>query len=563
MTSFRKNVFLLLSLIFLGCTIISLSIIYYGDRSLQNGTVITFQDANGDKLIGSYYPGSIDAGIILNIGFGSDQIALKGIASEFASLNFHVFTYDFSGHGRSPGKLGFDNAATDRLANQLLIAKELFKSLSGLNDSQILLLGHSMGARVALQSTTMDSNNVSGLILLGAQVNLGANLQSDFFTGVNDNEIEWIQNLSANNPSTDILLLTGSWDDILTPYAANLLYEKLGGASSPFIRELVIIDFLFHNYEIYSHDAITYALNWGIETIGLESNPNYFANGILLRNILWITSITGLFLCIIFGFIFLDKIKRDTSIDNKLDIEITTNHVSEEVKINNIKRFLLVKLALWLLALPILLFLFAIFIFIPIGVPVFNLIYVGFIGAYGILLLLLYSRGKVPGAEGALKIHLRVNKSLLSKQTVIGIIISFILITLSVIFANSGIYYVFPFNERFIWLIILTIFILPGFYIAQKETQYIKNSYSTDNYYLVYSTLIGYIPFILLLIFYLALGSSSGMLGSVQGLIILFFVIIGGMLIMKISKNLLLTIIFQSFLIQFLTLPAGVIFAFF
>jgi hypothetical protein len=144
-----------------------------------------------------------------------------------------------------------------------------------------------------------------------------------------------------------------------------------------------------------------------------------------------------------------------------------------------------------------------------------------------------------------------------------GIIIAFVLIILSVIFANSGIYYVFPFNERFIWLIILTIFILPGFYIAQKETRYIKNSYSAKNYYLVYSTLIGYIPFVILLLFYLALGSFSGMLGSVQGLIILLFVIIGGILIMRISKNLLLTIVFQSFLIQFLTLPTGVIFAFF
>jgi len=558
MISFRKNVFLILSLLALSLTIISLSLIYYEDRSLQTGSVVRFQDVNGEVLVGSYYPGSLNAGIILNIGFGSDQIALKGITSEFARLNFHVFTYDFSGHGRSPGKLGFDNAATDRLANQLLVAKELFKSLSGLNDSQILLLGHSMGARVALQSTTIDSNNVSGLILLGAQVNLGTNLQSDFFTGVNDNDIAWIQNLSATNPSTDILLITGSWDDILTPQAANLLYEKLGGASSPFSRELVIIDFLFHNYEIYSYDAITYALNWGIEKLGLESNPSYTADGILLRTILWITSITGLFLFIIFGFTFLNQFEQIRPNEAQSD-----QKKNMEVKIINIKRFLLVKLALWLLALPVLIGLFVLFIFIPIGVPIFNLIYVGFIGAYGILLLLLYSRGKIPGAEGTLKINFRVNKSLLNKQTLMGIIIAFVLIILSVIFANSGIYYVFPFNERFIWLIILTIFILPGFYIAQKETRYIKNSYSAKNYYLVYSTLIGYIPFVILLLFYLALGSFSGMLGSVQGLIILLFVIIGGILIMRISKNLLLTIVFQSFLIQFLTLPTGVIFAFF
>ena len=558
MRSFRKELFLVFSLIGLSLTIISLSLIYYEDRSLQNGSIISFKDANGDDLVGSYYPGSLDAGIILNIGFGSDQIALKGIASEFSRLKFHVFTYDFSGHGRSLGTLSFDNAATDRLANQLLIAKETFKSLSGLIDSQILLLGHSMGARVALQSATMDSNNVSGLILLGAQVNLATNVQSDFFTGVNDIELEWIQNLSATNPSTNILLLTGSWDDILTPNAANLLYEKLGGASSPFVRDLMIFDILFHNYEIYSYDLVTYALNWGIENLGLESKPNYTADGILLRNILWITSITGLFIFIIFGNLFIEKLDRVSFNHKTLE-----NDSDMEVKINNIKRFILVKLAFWLLALPILLGLFAIFIFIPIGVPVFNLIYVGFIGSYGILLIILYSRGKVPGAKGALKIHFQLNKTHLNKKTLLGVLVSLVLISISAVFANSGINYVFPFNERFIWLMILSIFILPGFYIAQKESQYIKNSYSEKNYYLTYSTLIGYIPFIILLIFYLALGSFSGMLASIQGLIILLFVIIGGMLIMKISNNLLLTMIFQAFLIQFLTLPTGVIFAFF
>jgi hypothetical protein len=265
----------------------------------------------------------------------------------------------------------------------------------------------------------------------------------------------------------------------------------------------------------------------------------------------------------IFGIISLEKSGRFPSNHQTRDNEKNYNDIDKEVKIIYIKRFLLVKLGLWLLALPILIVLFIIFIFIPIGVPVFNLIYVGFIGSYGILLTLLYSRGKVPGAEGALKIHIKVNKSLLNKKTMIGMLISLVLVSLSVIFANSGIYYVFPFNERFIWLIILTIITFPGFYIAQKESQYIMNSYSTKNNYLVYSTLIGYTPFIILLIFYLVLGSFSGMLGSVQGLIILFFVIIGGTLIMKISRNLLITTIFQAFLIQFLTLPTGVIFAFF
>ena len=558
MNKARQYSSLLISLVGLVLVISSLSIIYYRDKALFNSNPITFYDTNGDLLVGTYYPGTIDAGIIILEGFGSDQIAVKGIASEFALLNFHVFTFDFSAHGRSFGKLGLDNAATDRLAKQVLIAKERFKSLSGLNDSQIILLGHSMGARVAIQSATMDTTNVSGLILLGTQINLGSNVQSTFFTGVIDSDLEWIQNLSATNPPVDILLISGSWDDILTPYAANLLYEKLGGELSPYERDLVILANLFHNYEIYSFEAITLALNWAVENLGLEANPNYLAINTLLRNILWLVGIIGLFIFIIFG---LKHQKKLSEQDESQTINTLGESDDRGVEITNIKRFLIGKAVLWLAALPILVLMFIIFVFIPIGVPIFNLIYVGFIGAYGILLLILYKIGKVPGSRGKLQFDFNIKK--LNQSFTLGLIIAIVLIIISVLFANSGIYYMFPFNERFIWLIILIFFTIPGFYIGRKESKYLKQSFFEKNRYILYSNVIGFFPFVILAIFFLILGSLSGMVGSLQGLIILTFVILGGEFVYRGSNSVLLTIIFQSFLIQFLTLPSGVIFAIF
>ncbi|TFF96380.1 MAG: alpha/beta fold hydrolase, partial [Promethearchaeota archaeon] len=172
----KKN--LIITLIGFFLSISSLFIIYIGDLPLINSEIISFQDPSGDNLIGQYHKGNKDAGIIILEGFSTDQMAMKSINSEFSRLGFHTFSFDFSGQGKSGGTLGFDNAATDRLAIQVLTAKEEFKLLSGLNDSQIILLGHSMGARVALQSATIDANNVSGLILIGVQVNLIPNVQA-------------------------------------------------------------------------------------------------------------------------------------------------------------------------------------------------------------------------------------------------------------------------------------------------------------------------------------------------------------------------------------------------
>lgn len=542
----------LVALSLVGCfsSIISLSLIYIGDLNLHGSIRAEFQDPNDDLLIGTYYQGSLDAGIIVLEGFGSDQIAIKGIASEFNEIGFHVFTFDFSGHGQSPGALGFDNAATDRLAYQVIAAKEEFKSLSGLEDDRILLIGHSMGARVALQSTLIDSNYVAGVILLGGQINLAANVQSSFFTGVQDTDLDWVQSLSHSNPPVDILMISGTWDDIITPSAAQLLYENLGGSTSRHGRELVIIDNLFHNYVIYSPQAISKALNWGVEILDLEDNPTHFASKTLLRNVFWLIAIITLFLFTISSFMALKK--QDGEPDEKIELKITDQ-----------KRFLVRKLILWIASLPILLIMFIIFMLIPLGVPVFNLIYVGFIGGYGILLLILYRKGKVTGVSGTLEIHLKPDMNNLNINTLFGLLSAFLLITLGVLFANSGIYYVFPLNERIIWLALFTILTIPGFYISRKELIMVKNSKGLSKNISIILMIIGLIPFLLFAVLFFAIGSTSGMIGAVHGLIILGFVITGGELVYSIGKSLTLTIIFQSFLIQFLVLPQGVLFKIF
>jgi pimeloyl-ACP methyl ester carboxylesterase len=253
------------------------------DRKLWNRTPVAFSDPAGDLLVGSHHPGEIDAGLLLLEGFGSDQVTMRSLASEFARAGYHIFTFDFSGHGRSPGTLGYDNAATPRLARQALAAMDKFKSLSGLEDEQILVLGHSLGARVALQAASLDPRP-AGLILLGTQVNLSPNTQSEFFTGVSDAGLAWVQALGPESPATNLLLISGQWDDILTPAAAELLAEKLSGAplapnsgtgdlATGTRRDLMLLPRLVHNYEVFSPRVLAAAKVWAAQALGLAAPP--------------------------------------------------------------------------------------------------------------------------------------------------------------------------------------------------------------------------------------------------------------------------------------------------
>jgi pimeloyl-ACP methyl ester carboxylesterase len=542
-------------------TVSSLIIIYIGDIPLVRAKTVSFQDSGGDTLIGKYTPGTMDEGVILLEGFNSDQTAMRSINSEFSSLGFHTFSFDFSGHGRSSGTIKFDNAATDRFANQVLTAKEKFKTLSGLNDTQIILVGHSMGARVALQSAILDPYNVSGLILIGCQVNLIPNVQAGFFTGVSDLELEWVKNLSASNPPVDILLLSGSLDDILTPKSANLLYEKLGGSTAPFERKLKIYPLLFHNYEIYSPLLISDSINWAQENLGDGKNPQYFALQALIRKIFWITALIGLFITPIFGVKYLKETKNGAN-EDKTEKNEKTN-VQSDFRIVNLKKYFIYKLILWLGAIPIALILLSIFFVIPIGIPIFSLVYIGFIGSYGLLMLLLYYKGKVPGTEGKLSINFKPDKEVNNKNNLIAIMASIGFIILCAFFFNSGINYVFPINNKIIWLIIFTCLTVPGFFVGHKEATLLYQSQLSNKKNNVVLWLIGLVPFFIVSIFFGILGSISGMIGSIHGIIILIFAIISGNFIAKINEKPTVATIYQSFLIQFLVLTQCALFSVF
>ena len=535
-----------------------------GDSALGRGRTVRFADPAGEHLVGTYVPGTRPGGVILLEGFGSDQVTLRSVASEFAQAGVHVFTFDFSGHGRSPGSLDFDNAATDRLARQTLAAKGAFRLLSGLPDDRIILLGHSMGARVALQAATIDPERVAGLILLGTQVNLAANVQSTVFTGVADAELAWVQSLGPGEPPVNILLIIGSWDDILTPANGRLLLQKLAGpdalAGQPYGalaegtgRELVILDNLLHNYEVFSPWLLAHVKGWSGAIWGPDVEISAAVPTAARRNVLWVSALLGLFLALVAG---------ERWAAAALPPAPTT---ARRIVITDVKRFLRVKLLFWLLALPLTAVLATLFFFIPLGIPVFNLIYVGFIGGYGLLLLPLYRLGHVPGTKGRLPFSTgdtaHTERRTRTQRVLLATGVGTVLLVFTAAYARTGWFYAPPTNVRLLWLILFMPVTALGFWIGLHEGEMLTLAAPGSIRPRIATTLIGLVPFFLWTLFLAAIGSLSGMVSGIQGLVILALVLAAGALLQRLAGRSWLAALLQSILLYWLILPQGVLFS--
>lgn len=518
------------------------------DQPLAEGVLVEIDVPGDDTLAGTYYPGEKSYGVLLMAGFGSDQTAMRPLASEFVKSGLHVLSFDFSGHGRSPGGLDFDNASTGRLAGQVLAAEAKFRQLTGLSAGQIIFLGHSMGARVSLQASTMLETPPMVLLLLGTSVNLAANQQAEFFTRTQDPDLDWVQRLGPDNPNTDIFLISGEWDDVLTPDGARLLVEKLSGTAiesedriitvqTDPVRTLILVPKLLHNFEIYSiipQIGITQAIGAADSSI----HPNQYDQ----RVPIWFYGLGGLFLALIAGQGLANKKEADPP----------------KAVINRLEAYYRGKLLSWFPALiPGALIALGVF-FAPLNRPVFTLHYIVFFGGYGLVLWWRYRRGKMPGVEG--RMHLKGQARPSVKQTILAVLVFLLVLTAISLLARSGWWYAFPLNERFLWLMVFTPITALGFRIGFKEAELLRD-WHPDRFWLVWlNGVIGLLPFFLYTGFLAGLGSTSGVLVGAQGLIVIALAMLAGSLIHKISERPWLAAMCQAFLLYWMVLPLGALF---
>jgi hypothetical protein len=130
------------------------------------------------------------------------------------------------------------------------------------------------------------------------------------------------------------------------------------------------------------------------------------------------------------------------------------------------------------------------------------------------------------------------------------------MLTLTAAYARTGWFYVFPLNVRLVWLVIFTPFTALGFWIGLHEAQLLPQQRDTQ----AMLTLIGLFPFFLYTILMAALGSLSGMIGGLQGLLILWIVLTFGNLVQAVGCRPWMTAVCMAVLLYWLILPQGVLF---
>jgi pimeloyl-ACP methyl ester carboxylesterase len=544
------------------------------DYRLRDNQKIVFIDIKGNSIFNTYYPGDRNFGVMLFHGMGEDQTSLDLYTSQFSQQGLHVFCTDFSGHGRSSGLIPSGNNSVNDLALQVLRAKTKFKKLAGLEDSEIFLLGHSMGAGGIMKAVTIDSNPVNGCIILGSA--LGASNNNETTT--------WVDELGPTNPMSNILIVTGAWDDVAPPPRAMSLYYKLANETDivhpqstysltpeGLVKEITIFKYMTHTHESMSARSVLWMGNW-IERIVQNKHPAYshitqddYEQWLVPFDFLdfriWglLMELGGIFVALIFGTKLLGLKQEQLLIVEKEENESSDQQTeNSKLAITNIKKFIGYKLLIWLGGAVIAIIIALNLAYLPNGIPYFTLLFVCPISGYGLMMLILYSLDKMPGLVGKWRPKIRQIKENMNWRIILfGLVVFSIITAVFSYFISSSLYHVFPLNIRLLWLVIFTVLSIPGFYFLQLEAKIIRNYSEVKDHHTKLNSLAFLAPFIIGALYILFSGTIIYFIDALNDLIILSAIILVGNLMQKIWKKPFLTALLQSFLLFFLLLPRG------
>ncbi|NHJ05921.1 MAG: alpha/beta fold hydrolase [Candidatus Heimdallarchaeota archaeon] len=539
---------------------------------------IQFSDHYGNKVSCSYFSSTSishnDKGIMLFHGFAEDQHSMNSYIDSFLQLGFQIFTIDFTGHGLSSGYFTLQEQVDNVTANEVLLAKEQFKKISNLTDNQIYMIGHSLGGRAILRAATIDPNICAGLVLIGSPINLNG--------GYMTNSV-WLEELSPLNPKTNISIITGTLDDVLSSTDAIQIFEKLSGVNynesgSSFLTsqnniiELNIIKCLLHTYEVISPKTIVTAIlsiYHFTQEIFPKELPQQIQNHQLYRVSTWLLIPIGLFYFVVFGIYFLDQTKLgfNNEITNNDELDKMENGEASNlssIKLVNTKRYFSYKPLILLCSFAFGGLYAIIFFVLPFGFPTFTLIYACPIAGYGTIMLILFAIGKVPGIEGKWQPNTIELKEFLDwKKPIIALLIGSVITVVFALVINFSWNNVLTPTVKIYWLVILTLVTSLGFYVKRKESELIRKVYPGRYSYIFYNNLIYLSPFILIAFILLLMGVSFLFIDAFHGFAIFTLVVLSGGLIQRFCKNTYFTALLQSIMLIFLVLPRSPLMSFF
>ncbi len=544
----KRNIVPIIGLILLIIALSVLSIMDFG--VLSNKEVVKIHiDENekyngGNTLYANLYKGDSPYVVMLLGGFSSDQQMMLPLAKMMNDSGLSVMTLDYSGHSKSSGVIGFDNATNGQIPREIGYAIDSVKKELNISEDKIILAGHSMGGRAIIEMLSQDTDNdYAGLILIAPQINYDFNVQSSMFTGVTDSQVEPWASLGKEQITQAPIYLIGSHaDDIVSTQSINEIYNRLSLNGTKTNTELDMVKTSLHSYEVYSQGVAEY-VSCALSVITGEDVGG--ENLITLRVVMWFVGAIAMFML----FYSLGKAKEKEPQLGGLEL-ISFN------------KFIKRKLLYWLPALLVCLVVMSLSVIAPIGAPAMSLSFIGFIAGYGIILIFVYKREKMKGVTGVLK-PFTSDKTSLEKSNIFKAIAVFVLgggALMGILY--SGFYSPYPLNYRLVWLIIYTAIMSLHFYISSNEENMLNLANISFMKKVLYN-IIQYVPVLVMSVLYLLMKSYSGLIGTIQNLIVLYIAIGIGNCVVKYTHRRWLGAITTAFLFQSALLTATSLIAIF
>ncbi len=133
--------------------------------------------------------------VVVAHGFAGSRQMMQGYALTLARAGYHVFTFDFEGHGRHPVPMSGDVNSIDG-TTRLLVDQTLGVVAAAGSDGPVVLLGHSMATDILVRAALDAPEKIGPLVLVSA----------------------FSQAIDATHPG-DMLLIAGAWEGGLRAFA--------------------------------------------------------------------------------------------------------------------------------------------------------------------------------------------------------------------------------------------------------------------------------------------------------------------------------------------------------
>ena len=128
-----------------------------------------FEGVNGTYLYSQCWLPEVPSRAVLAIvhGIGDHSGRYMNIVNHMVSNEIGVYSYDLRGHGNSPGQRGHINSWMEYRVDLLNFLKVIRAQES---ERLIFLMGHSMGALIALDFILSENEQLEGAIISGAPI---------------------------------------------------------------------------------------------------------------------------------------------------------------------------------------------------------------------------------------------------------------------------------------------------------------------------------------------------------------------------------------------------------